>query len=673
MPAGVNSRTPATDFVQDYAAKRQAQMERARQLREDRIQQQQKLHPPPSIPNGAGGDGGSAYNASPTYPTATSANGGDTTATAWRQPPPPPPPPNVARSHRTTAGHDTADNSASSGKRGDGDVLYVKEQNFKEATQAGIITPDQARQLWAMLSNQIIRVCSPSAHANTVSVNSLLALSSNSHNSSSRTGGGPQPASSSEFGASISLESLRTSIAYFKKEQQRLQQQGGGTVDTITTGAPSQGRHVPPSPSPALSTTAGPPSSQLRGIPQRQLQYEENTTQDRYYPEDDGTNKDEPWAPVASQPPLRGGGGRGGGGRSTRPAWNPDVEVRHEEEDHHSHHHHDDDRSRRTQPTSTAGSGPAALKKPRTGKTNVVRSGVNVAAAPSTSTIGFGGTSFRTGNDDEESASNMYTAQQPSAAVSRASKTGGAGVGGRRPPATRATALPHSSGAPLNLDDLPVGSGSGGGGGMSDWGNAYPPGVKPPAITGDNDAIAAEAAAAAQEPMQECRTCGRRFRISVLVRHEGLCRKQANKPRKIFNMREQRLDGVDGIKEVQRAVARTGGGGGGNRSGGFGRGGGVDTAAAAAAKGKLPKWKVQHEQFQAAMRAVRQQQQGGAGGGGFGSGPMAPPPAPIPEEYDDRVPCPHCGRKFAQDVAARHIPKCATTIAKPKGIRPIRR
>lgn len=32
---------------------------------------------------------------------------------------------------------------------------------------------------------------------------------------------------------------------------------------------------------------------------------------------------------------------------------------------------------------------------------------------------------------------------------------------------------------------------------------------------------------------------------------------------------------------------------------------------------------------------------------------------------DDRVECPHCGRKFAELVAERHIPKCSDIKAKP--------
>ena len=34
----------------------------------------------------------------------------------------------------------------------------------------------------------------------------------------------------------------------------------------------------------------------------------------------------------------------------------------------------------------------------------------------------------------------------------------------------------------------------------------------------------------------------------------------------------------------------------------------------------------------------------------------------------DFVPCPHCGRTFNENAASRHIPKCATTINRPKAI-----
>jgi len=33
---------------------------------------------------------------------------------------------------------------------------------------------------------------------------------------------------------------------------------------------------------------------------------------------------------------------------------------------------------------------------------------------------------------------------------------------------------------------------------------------------------------------------------------------------------------------------------------------------------------------------------------------------------DTRTPCPYCGRKFNEDAAQRHIPKCKTIANRPK-------
>ena len=48
---------------------------------------------------------------------------------------------------------------------------------------------------------------------------------------------------------------------------------------------------------------------------------------------------------------------------------------------------------------------------------------------------------------------------------------------------------------------------------------------------------------------------------------------------------------------------------------------------------------------------------------------MLPPPPPSNDEYDDRVQCPHCMRKFNAQAAERHIPKCSSIRAKPKMLR----
>lgn len=51
-------------------------------------------------------------------------------------------------------------------------------------------------------------------------------------------------------------------------------------------------------------------------------------------------------------------------------------------------------------------------------------------------------------------------------------------------------------------------------------------------------------------------------------------------------------------------------------------------------------------------------------------GKLSDLPPPPPSNYDHYVECRHCGRKYAADVAERHIPKCANIINKPGGIKP---
>lgn len=183
-------------------------------------------------------------------------------------------------------------------------------------------------------------------------------------------------------------------------------------------------------------------------------------------------------------------------------------------------------------------------------------------------------------------------------------------------------------------------------------GRQPPPPEEPVAVVQDADEIAEflrqkeiakqqfEAAlddAGSSERMIPCDLCGRTFRESIIDRHENACAK-ANKKRKVFDV--DRVGDIDGINEVRRAPPPK------------------KAPPAAAAVGKMPKWKVQHLQFQAALKAASGMKDGGHGGESI---PMAPPP-------DDRVACPHCSRKFAQETAARHIPHCAKTVNKPKGL-----
>ncbi|XP_026684392.1 zinc finger C2HC domain-containing protein 1C-like [Diaphorina citri] len=65
-------------------------------------------------------------------------------------------------------------------------------------------------------------------------------------------------------------------------------------------------------------------------------------------------------------------------------------------------------------------------------------------------------------------------------------------------------------------------------------------------------------------------------------------------------------------------------------------------------------WRKKHEEFIANIRAAKQAQDFIKNGGDVRD---LPPPPPM--DTSDLVPCPHCGRKFSESAAERHIPKCA--------------
>jgi len=143
-----------------------------------------------------------------------------------------------------------------------------------------------------------------------------------------------------------------------------------------------------------------------------------------------------------------------------------------------------------------------------------------------------------------------------------------------------------------------------------------------------------------------CAVCGRSFAADRLDKHQRAC-KNASKPRKKFDISKQRLDA-----EARQAARHTKP---------------EPEKKREMPANKMPKWKRDHLHFQQVLRAGRPQQSNGGGGSGGGGRNAAPP---YEEEImDDRVPCPHCGRKFNADVADRHIPRCKNIINKPKTIR----
>ena len=75
-----------------------------------------------------------------------------------------------------------------------------------------------------------------------------------------------------------------------------------------------------------------------------------------------------------------------------------------------------------------------------------------------------------------------------------------------------------------------------------------------------------------------------------------------------------------------------------------------------------PKWKVQSEQFRAAMMAARgEEAPAGSSGMGYGHGA-----GPVD---DGLIPCPHCGRTFNETAAERHIERCKNMKSRPKTLK----
>ncbi|KAG5507541.1 hypothetical protein JKF63_06490 [Porcisia hertigi] len=130
-----------------------------------------------------------------------------------------------------------------------------------------------------------------------------------------------------------------------------------------------------------------------------------------------------------------------------------------------------------------------------------------------------------------------------------------------------------------------------------------------------------------------CSHCGRRFAPESLARHEHVCASQ--KKRRVFNATKQRQP--EGAPAPRRDLP---------------------TKAPNAPKRD---WKAESEAFRRALREARQVDQVLKAGGTAKD--LPPPTYSVNPDY---IPCPHCQRRFAPDVASRHIPRCANTVNRPK-------
>ena len=172
------------------------------------------------------------------------------------------------------------------------------------------------------------------------------------------------------------------------------------------------------------------------------------------------------------------------------------------------------------------------------------------------------------------------------------------------------------------------------------------------------------------QPIQlaQCGNCGRKFARDRLARHESACA-NVSKPRRTFDAAKMRVAGTEAAAFVQKRGTRPQSGARGGRGGAAGgsRGKGAAAASERAISGaaKKAKWRAEHEAFIANIRNARQVTQAIKSGVDVRDLPPPPPSAPDPS----LVPCPHCGRTFNETAAERHIPRCKTTINRPKALR----
>ncbi|XP_066139148.1 uncharacterized protein [Euwallacea fornicatus] len=165
-----------------------------------------------------------------------------------------------------------------------------------------------------------------------------------------------------------------------------------------------------------------------------------------------------------------------------------------------------------------------------------------------------------------------------------------------------------------------------------------------------------------RDDLTDCKFCGRRFATDRLKVHEDICGKTGKKKRKAFDATKHRVQGT----ELESYVMKGGKKGASSKKN-------MDMAPTSkninkisskpSASSKAGNWRKTHEEFISAIRAAKQAQAHVAKGGKLTD--LPPPP---PSSNPDYVQCPHCGRRFNESAAERHIPKCANyEFNKPKG------
>ncbi|XP_063255077.1 zinc finger C2HC domain-containing protein 1C isoform X2 [Prinia subflava] len=147
------------------------------------------------------------------------------------------------------------------------------------------------------------------------------------------------------------------------------------------------------------------------------------------------------------------------------------------------------------------------------------------------------------------------------------------------------------------------------------------------------------ASAVEQEEFGQCSFCKRKFLCTRLEKHMSICGKNQDSKRKVFDSRKARARGTELERYQQLKSSRS-------------------------PQSKTPprrnNWKAKHEALIRIMSQARQAQQTLTKGRKVSDLPPLPP-----IENPDYVACTYCGRKFAPQVAERHIPKCKNIKNRP--------
>lgn len=156
---------------------------------------------------------------------------------------------------------------------------------------------------------------------------------------------------------------------------------------------------------------------------------------------------------------------------------------------------------------------------------------------------------------------------------------------------------------------------------------------------------------------KQCPDCGRKFNPIPFEKHIKICAKVFKEKRKTFDSKKMRIESVaaenpdfkkvlNQQKKMDRRQKQSG----------------KENDRALAASAKKAKWKADSEAFRAALRAGKAVAKAQATGG------------PMPEYVESApdpsfIPCPNCGRTFNEKAAERHIPKCKDIRAKPSTLK----